>query len=122
MEPNQHLASRAQDIFSFLETKGYEVYFPNQKSGECTSPYVVVRTETTSQFMEYSSTQTFYGILCYIPKDHYSEVEPFVDGVAEALKELRPMIKPTNNQTTPFYDETVKGWMASIGYVNYRKI
>lgn len=122
MEPIIPLASRAQDVFAFLESKGYEVYFPNQKFGECTSPYVVIRTETTSQFMEYSSTQTFYGILCYIPKNHYSTLDPFVDGVVETLKGIRPMLKPTYNRTAPFFDETVQGWMVSLEYVNYRKI
>lgn len=118
----EHAASRAQDIFLYLQKCGYEVYFPTQKVGECLKPYVVVRTETTSKFQQYSSTQTFYGILCYIPGAQYSTTEPFVDGVVEAMKGLRPMLKPTYNRTQPFYDDNAKAWMVSIEYVNYRKI
>lgn len=123
MEPNfEPAASRAQDIFLFLQNKGYDVYFPANKVGECTAPYIVVKTETTSQFQTYSSTQTFYGILCYIPRGQYSTLEPFVDGVKEAMKGLWPMIAPTHIVTEPYLDEHADAYMVSIGYVNYRKM
>lgn len=35
--------SRWKDLYSFLESKGYEVYSPGQKDGECLSQYVVLK-------------------------------------------------------------------------------
>lgn len=115
-------ASRIQDIYLHLKEQGFEVYFPAQKVGECLSPYVVVKDATTSKYLEYSSTVTYYDIMCYIPKDHFSELEPFVESVKVAMKGLVPMIKPTYSQTQSYYDDSVKAHMMSVQYKNYRKI
>lgn len=115
-------ASRIQDIYLHLKEQGFEVYFPAQKVGECLSPYVVVKDATTSKYLEYSSTVTYYDIMCYIPKDHFSELEPFVGSVKVAMKGLVPMIKPTYSQTQSYYDDSVKAHMISVQYKNYRKI
>lgn len=114
--------SRIQDIYLHLKKKGFEVYFPTQKIGECLSPYVVIKDATTSQYLNYSSTVTYYDIMCYVPKDRFSTLEPFVESVKEAMKELNPMIRPTYSQTQSYYDDSVKGYMISIQYKNYRKI
>lgn len=115
-------ASRIQDIYLHLKEQGFEVYFPAQKVGECLSPYVVVKDATTSKYLEYSSTVTYYDILCYSPKDHFSELEPFVESVKVAMKGLVPLIKPTYSQTQSYYDDSVKAHMISVQYKNYRKI
>ena len=115
-------ASRIQDIYLHFKEKVFEVYFPAQKVGECLSLYVVVKDATTYQYLQYSSTVTYYDIMCYIPKDHFSDLEPFVEEVKLAMKDLVPMIKPTHSQTQSFYDDSVKGHMISIQYKNYRKI
>ena len=114
--------TRIQDIYVFLKDKGFEVYFPAQKVGECTSPYVVVRDATTTKVAGFSSTVTYYDIMCYVPKDHFSTLEPFVEQVKISMRGLVPMIKPTYTQTQSFYDESVKAHMISIQYLNYRKI
>ena len=115
-------ASRVQDIYLHLKEQGFEVYFPAQKVGECLSPYVVVKDATTSKYLEYSSTVTYYDIMCYIPKEHFSELEPFVESVKVAMKGLVPLIKPTYSQTQSYYDDSVKAHMISVQYKNYRKI
>lgn len=114
--------SRIQDIYLCLKGEGLDVYFPAQKVGECLSPYVVVKDATTSQFLNYSSTITYYDIMCYVPKEHFSELAPFVERVKEVMKGMVPMIKPTYSQTQSFYDDSVKAHMISIQYKNYRKI
>lgn len=114
--------SRIQDIYLHLKEQGFEVYFPAQKVGECLSPYVVVKDATTSQYLDYSSTVTYYDLMCYIPKDHFSDLEPFVESVKVAMKKLVPMIKPTHSQTQSYYDDSVKAHMISVQYKNYRKI
>ena len=115
-------ASRIQDTYLHLKEQGFEVYFPAQKVGECLSPYVVVKDATTSKYLEYSSTVTYYDLMCYTPKDHFSELEPFVESVKVAMKGLVPMIKPTYSQTQSYYDDSVKAHMISVQYKNYRKI
>lgn len=114
--------SRIQDIYLHLQTNGFEVYFPAQKMGECLSPYVVVKDATTSQYLNYSSTITYYDLMCYVPKNHFSTLEPFLRSVKQAMKALDPMIKPTYNQTQSYYDDSIKGYMVSIQYKNYKKI
>lgn len=114
--------SRTQDIYLHLKEAGIEVYFPAQKVGECLSKYVVVKDATTSQYLNYSSTVTYYDLMCYVPKEHFSELEPFVEEVKKVMKELVPMIKPTYSQTASFYDDSVKAHMISVQYKNYRKI
>lgn len=112
----------AQRIFLHLTEEGFEVYFPAQKVGECLSPYVVVKEVTTSQYLDYSSTITYYDLMCYVPKDNYSQVEPFMERVKKSMKKLMPMMKPTYSETQSFYDDTVKGHMKSVQYKNFRQI
>lgn len=113
---------RIQDIYVHLKNKGFDVYFPAQHIGECTSPYVVVRGATNTQFRDYSSVVQYYDLLCYVPKDHYSELYPFLDSVKTAMKEMVPMIKPAYMDTEAYYDDEVKGHMVSTQYRNFRKL
>lgn len=114
--------SRAQDIFTHLQESGISAYFPAQKQGECTSPYVVVKDASTSQFLNYSSTVTYYDLMCYVPKDRFSQLEPFVEEVKNTMRGLAPGVMPTYSQTPSFYDELVKAHMISVQYKNFRKI
>lgn len=114
--------SRWADIFTHLSDKGFNVYSPGQHKGECLKPYVVVKNAGGNQFGGFSSTQQLYELLLYVPHDHYSSLEPFVGEVKGAMKELEPMIKPTHYETPSFLDDTVKGHMVSIQYVNYKKL
>lgn len=114
--------SRYKDIFKYLQDNGIEVYAPAQKIGECTSPYVVIKGAGSFQYANFSSMQALYDFMCYVPKDHYSQLEPFLDRVKELLKGLYPMLVPMNTETEPFYDYTVKAHMASVQYRNMRKI
>lgn len=114
--------SRLQDIYLSLKEQGIEVYFPAQKQGECTSPYVVVKDMATTQFHDFSSTVTYYDVLCYIPYDRFSTLEPFVERVKHCMRRLYPMITPTYEQTASYFDEAVKAYMVSMRYKNYRQI
>lgn len=98
------------------------MYFPAQKVGECTGPYVVVKDATTSKVAGISSTVTYYDVLCYVPGSQFSTLEPFVDQVESAMRELSPMIKPTFTRTQSFYDTALNAHMISVQYQNYRKI
>lgn len=114
--------SRWQDIFLHLQNKGFEVYSPGIKVGECSSPYVVVKNDGSSRHDLFSTNVDLYALMCYVPKNNYSYLEVFVSQVKSAMKEIEPMIKPTGQQTPSYYDDTYKAHMISIGYKNHKKI
>lgn len=114
--------NRIQDIYMCLKNSGLNVYFPAQHQGECITPYVVVKSSSNLQFRQYSTVVQYYDLLCYVPKDRYSALCPYVDKVKAAMKQLFPMITPAHYDTESFYDDTVKGHMISIQYQNYKKL
>lgn len=111
-----------QKIYNHLKSRGIDVYSPGQHQGECTSPYTVVKTAGSNQLLDYSSTQPLYDVMCYVPEEFYSRLEPYVETVKGFMKELYPMIVPMEFETASFLDDTVKGHMISIQYRASRKI
>lgn len=114
--------TRYRDIFVHLQNNGIDVYSPAQKVGECTSPYVVLRGAGTTQYQGFSTAQDLYELLCYVPQDTYSQLDIFVTRIETLMKELAPMIRPSNYRTAPYYDDEVKAHMTSIQYYNFRKL
>lgn len=112
----------AEWIYDTLKEAGFNVYAPGQHKGECISEYVVVQdagnVNTTNMRVK---TKTF-NILCYVPSSKYFELERFKERIIETLRELYPMIIETGNETSSYFDESVKGWTQSIEYENYRQI
>lgn len=113
--------SRWKDIFLHLKSKGYEVYPPGNKDGECLKPYIVVKDAGTTKVTGISSSLALFDVMVYMPYNRYSELEEYVRKVEEDMDELFPMIRPAHFKTASFYDESVKGYMESIQYQNYQK-
>lgn len=113
--------TRWKDIFDKLREHGVDVYSPGRKTGECTSPYVVIKDAGRVASTEISSSQDLYDLMCYVPKDQYSTLEGFVDNIEAIMDELFPMVRPMNFRTASFYDDTVKGHMMSTQYYNWKK-
>lgn len=122
MEKMKHEKTRYKDIYKHLVTSGFDVYTPGQKEGECTSPYLVVKDAGTEKYNTYSSTQTVYDVMCYVPKKHFTDLEQYVQKMKLAMDKLRPMIMPLYSETGSFYDDTVNAHMISVQYRNMRKI
>ena len=114
-------ASRWEDIFKCLKEHKFDVYSPGMKTGECTAPYVVVKNDGSTTHSSFSTDVDLYAVMCYVPKKAYSKLEPYVQSVAEAMKDLEPMIKPYGQKTPSYYDDSVKAHMISIEYKNYKK-
>lgn len=114
--------SRLQDIYVLLEEKGFDVYMPGIKTGECKHPYVVVKNDGSSRHASFSTDVDLYSVMVYVPKMAYSKLEPMVQSVKLAMKDLEPMIKPYGSQTPSYYDDSYKAHMVSIEYKNYKKI
>lgn len=113
--------SRWSDIFIHLKNANFNVFPPGLKGGDCTQPYVVVKDAGISEDSMVSSNIALYDIMVYVPKNQYSELEPYIASVKQSMDELFPMIRPTHFQTTSYFDDTVKAWMVSIQYQNYQK-
>ena len=110
--------SRAQDIYKHLKNKGFDVYWPAQKLGECSSKYLVIKNDGSYKHVNYSTDRDMYSIQCYVPKLAYSELEPLVQSVKRAMKELYPMIMPYGSQQPSFYDDAIKAHYIVIEYEN----
>lgn len=114
--------SRWQDIFLHLQTAGFDVYPPGVKVGECTTEYIVVKNDGSARHSGISTDDDFYAIMCYVPQQSYSSLEPMVQRVKRAMKELEPMILPQGSQTPSYYDDSYKAHMVSIQYKNYKRL
>ena len=113
--------SRWADIFDHLKNANFDVYPPGVKGGECLSPYVVVKDAGIMELTTISSNRALFDIMVYVPKNQYSQLEPYLKSLKETMDGLFPMIRPTHTQTTSYFDDTVKAWMVSIQYQNYQK-
>lgn len=109
------------DVFNHLKGMGFDVYPPQVKIGECDSPYVVVKLGSTSQLEDFSSDRVIYELLVYVPRQSYSYLEPYVESVKDAMRELRPLVRYSHGITASFYDDTLKAHMVTLDYYNYRK-
>lgn len=116
------LESRWQDIFAHLKNKGYDIYAPGTKTGDCISPYIVVKNDGTYKHANFSTDRDMYAVMCYVPKGQYSKLETMVQKVKKDMKELEPMIVPYGQQMPSFYDDSYKAHYISIEYENYKKI
>lgn len=114
--------SRWQDIFTHLKKAGFDVYSPGMKTGECISEYLVVKNDGSSKHISFSTDVDLYAVMCYVPKEKYSSLEPFVQRVKNSMKGLAPMITPYGSQSPSYYDDSLKAHMVSIEYKNYKKI
>lgn len=116
------LESRWQDIFHHLKEKGYDIYAPGTKVGECTKPYIVVKNDGSYKHANFSTDRDMYAVMCYVPKGQYSKLEPMILQVKEDMKELEPMILQYGEQQPSYYDDTYKAHYITIEYENYKKI
>lgn len=114
--------SRWQDLYLHLKNKGYDVYEPEQKVGECTSQYLVVKNDGSYRHANFSSDRDMYAIYCYVPRLRYSELETLVQSIKMDMKELYPMFQLYGQQLASAYDDTAKAHYVVIEYENYKKV
>ena len=108
-------------IFQHLKNAGFSVYSPGQHQGDCTEPYVVVNIGSSLPFGTFTTVQTPYDILCYVPKTAFSTLEGYVSSVEKCLKQCS-FLRSLHYRTPAYYDDDVKGHMISTQFVNYRKM
>lgn len=111
-----------EQIYDVLRDDGTPVFFPEQKTGECLEPYIVIKTEGTIKPLIVSSERPIYTIMCYVPKNNYRTLEKLVTETKEKMRALYPLLMYEGNETPSFYDDNVKAHMISFQYLNCRKI
>lgn len=108
-----------ENIMDVLKMNGFEVYPPATKKGECTKKYIVVKQDGASQINRYSSVRVYYRFLLYVPRNEYSELSKFEKEVKTVLDEqLYPLIKPSGQTETDFYDDNINGHLRVFLYQN----
>lgn len=113
--------SRLEDIYKCLKSAGIDVYLPGQHKGDCTSSYVVVKPGVVTKYLQLSTNICYYELLCYTPEDYPTQIEHFKEQVKTAMLSIHPKVRYSNMETTPYFDESVRGWMVDITYQNYKK-
>jgi hypothetical protein len=108
-----------EQIYDALNNSNIEVYPPSIKTGECKSKYVVVKQDGSAKNGDYSSAVTYYQFMLYVPKNQYNILSDFEKEIKEILDEkLYPMIMPTGETMSDYYDDEVKAHMRSFLYRN----
>lgn len=110
-----------KDIHAHLKQRGFNVYAPSEKIGECLTAYVVVKKDGLTEHLNTSSYDDLYSVMCYVPKSNYAMLDEYVQDVKAAMHELRPLVLPYGQETPSYYDDSVKAHMISIEYKNYKK-
>ena len=108
-----------QMIADKLIENGIDVYPPATHQGECLSKYVVLKEDGASQFQQFSTKIRYYTLLCYVPKNSYTELSSYTQQCRNIMAQIAPLIMPTGYETPDFYDDSIKGHMTSIQYRNY---
>lgn len=108
-------------MYDLFKKNNIDVYFPSQHKGECIKKYVVIKENGTIP-LNVSSERVVYTIMCYVPKENYTQLEQFKQEVKKIMNKLYPTIMYNGNETPSYYDEVVKGHMCSFDYLGCRKI
>lgn len=106
-------------IYTAFADAGIDVYAPDTHDGRCTSDYVVVKQVRSTRFLTYSSTTTYYDILCYSPI--YTGALQLATKAEGIMMTIEPSVMPTYNRTEPFYDPDIEAYMISIEYQSHSK-
>ena len=107
-----------EKIWATLEKGNIDVYAPGQHKGECVKPYVVIKDFGESEIAGTALNRNVIDIIIFAPSARYSQVEPFVRLVKNALKELREL-KDTRYRSPIIIDEDKRAFTTSVRYERY---
>ena len=106
-------------IADTLKEDGWDVYPPATKEGECKSKYIVLKQDGSSQVGSFSSQFDYYMFLLYVPRNEYSKLGTYEKQLKDLLaKKLFPLLVPTGQKMTDYYDDNYKAHLRTILYRN----
>jgi hypothetical protein len=104
------------NIYSFLKSKGVEVYFIGQHTGDAITNYVVLKEDSTNgQNGSNIVGSQIADIILYAPQNKFTSLLAFRKTIKTYLKEL-DFLRYTGNETGIITDDSVKGLTCSIMY------
>ena len=95
------------------------VYAEGAYEGSIDGKLIIVKPENATQYLNYSTTVQYYGIICY--GRSVSEAVSLFDSVQQAMKSLRFTVMPTYLSNQPYWNSTTHGWQISCSYRNFIK-
>ena len=105
-----------KQIYTKLKEKGLNPYAPGQHTGECKKRYCVIKE--SSQVPFFRSNRLGYrlvDIILFVPLASYIKMDPYMQEVRAAIKEL-PNLRKTGNETPVIVDDGAKAYTTSIEY------
>lgn len=111
-----------RDIYTKLKNKNLNPYFKGQHEGLCKEPYVIVGEG--SQIPSINSNtigQKIVDIIVMVPINSYIAIDPYVNNIRQALKELK-YLRKTGIETPVIVDDEKKAYTMSIEYVLQKKL
>lgn len=111
-----------EQISDVLRENGIDVFPPGIRLGECKKEYVVLKQDGSSQYRNFSSEVDYYMFLLYVPANKYSMLSNFEYRVKKVLDEkLYPMLMPTGQKMSDYYDDNYKAHMRAFLYRNVKR-
>ena len=106
-------------ISDTLKENGWDVFPPGTKKGECKSKYIVLKQDGSSQVGSFSSQFDYYMFLLYVPSNEYSKLGTYEKQLKDLLaSKLFPLLVPTGQKMTDYYDDNYKAHLRTILYRN----
>ena len=109
-------------MYDKLRSKGLNPSAPGQHVGECREKYCVIRE--SAQVPYFYTNRLGYriiDIIVYVPLASYVQVEPYMNDIRAAMKEL-PFLRKTGTETPIITDDEAKAYTASIEYQIIKKL
>jgi hypothetical protein len=111
-----------QKIYLHLTKLGYEVYAVGQKRDKCENSYVVVKESGNSAMGEGNiNGYRAFDIIIYHPLGKYSSMEPYVENIKTALKNITEL-RPTGTETPSIVDDEVQAYTTSVLYQQFKQL
>lgn len=95
------------------------VYALGAHLGSIDGKTIIVKPESATQYLNYSTTIRYFDILCY--GRTASEAVALHDQVRDVMESLKPTVMPTYTTLQPYWNSTVHGWQMSCVFRNYAK-
>lgn len=98
------------------------VYPPAIHNGECKEPYLVVKRDGGARVPSYSSQYMYIRFMLYVPRNQYSKLGEYQKQVENLIEEkISPLLLPTGQQESDYYDDNYKAHMRAMVYRYVRR-
>jgi hypothetical protein len=103
-------------IYDFLRLKGIDVYFIGQHQGECKTPHVVLKDDSTAgQNGSNKIGSQVVDIIFFMPQNQFTKTRSFKREIKTYLKELN-FLRYTGIETGTVTDDEKKALTFSVLY------